>query len=276
MMDAFFGQAKKMVMETVGLQESVAPDAEFEKWHEHVKRLEGMAVVLRRQFNAYAASMTEMVRQNPPLIRCFPSIHSFVWANSVSCARAKRAQTIPITDFESPQSIDLWRFPRQARASASLTAEVASFYDRSETRKKSVRRFVGTNQNFALHCDKILIFLLPSIRFDLGSVHEHMLPSFIARPNLIESTPFVVSTHSDANTEINAGVTQVYKERFGWEVLALFDKWMDELAAIKQRIRALDELRRNAIAHEEKVKDLQARVSKSTDTLGPDRGFSDF
>jgi hypothetical protein len=51
-------------METVGLQESVAPDAEFEKWNEHVKRLEGMAVVLRRQFNAYAASMTEMVRQN--------------------------------------------------------------------------------------------------------------------------------------------------------------------------------------------------------------------
>ena len=48
MMDAFFGQAKKMVMETVGLQDSVAPDAEFEKWHEHVKRLEGMAVVLRR------------------------------------------------------------------------------------------------------------------------------------------------------------------------------------------------------------------------------------
>jgi hypothetical protein len=32
----------------------------------------------------------------------------------------------------------------QARASASLTAEVASFYDKSETRKKSVRRFVGT------------------------------------------------------------------------------------------------------------------------------------
>jgi hypothetical protein len=64
MMDAFFGQAKKMVMETVGLQESVAPDAEFEKWNEHVKRLEGMAVVLRRQFSAYAASMTEMVRQN--------------------------------------------------------------------------------------------------------------------------------------------------------------------------------------------------------------------
>jgi hypothetical protein len=57
----------------------------------------------------------------------------------------------------------------------------------------------------------------------------------------------------------------VYKERFGWEVLALFDKWVDELAAIKQRIRALDELRRNTIAHEEKTKDLQARVSKSTD-----------
>jgi hypothetical protein len=77
----------------------------------------------------------------------------------------------------------------------------------------------------------------------------------------------VCCLQSDANTEINAGVTQVYKERFGWEVLALFDKWMDELAAIKQRIRALDELRRNTIAHDEKVKDLQARVAKSTQTF---------
>jgi hypothetical protein len=75
MMDAFFGQAKKMVMETVGLQDSVAPDAEFEKWHEHVKRLEGMAVVLRRQFNAYATSMTEMVRDREAL---FEFLHSWL------------------------------------------------------------------------------------------------------------------------------------------------------------------------------------------------------
>ena len=87
----------------------------------------------------------------------------------------------------------------------------------------------------------------------------HPIVRFSADPRTMQH-----ALHADANTEINAGVTQVYKERFGWEVLALFDKWVDELAAIKQRIRALDELRRNTIAHEEKVKDLQARVSKST------------
>ena len=51
-----------MVMETVGLQESVAPDPEFEKWNEHLKKIDGMAVILRRHFTAYAASIVEMVR----------------------------------------------------------------------------------------------------------------------------------------------------------------------------------------------------------------------
>ena len=58
----FFDQARKMVMETVGLQESVAPDPEFEKWNEHLKKIDGMAVILRRHFTAYAASIVEMVR----------------------------------------------------------------------------------------------------------------------------------------------------------------------------------------------------------------------
>jgi hypothetical protein len=59
----FFDQAKKMVMQSVGLQDTITPDAEFEKWNEHLKRIDGMAVILRRHFNAYANTMVDMVRR---------------------------------------------------------------------------------------------------------------------------------------------------------------------------------------------------------------------
>jgi hypothetical protein len=97
MMDAFFGQAKKMVMETVGLQDSVAPDAEFEKWHEHVKRLEGMAVVLRRQFNAYATSMTEMVRRHAYVTFDLPLILSVIFSAYFHCCAATFACVCRVT-----------------------------------------------------------------------------------------------------------------------------------------------------------------------------------
>lgn len=63
-MEALFGQAKKLVMETVGLQSSLEPDAEFSKWMENLKKLESMNHLLRKHFSSYASSMVAMVRQH--------------------------------------------------------------------------------------------------------------------------------------------------------------------------------------------------------------------
>lgn len=68
---------------------------------------------------------------------------------------------------------------------------------------------------------------------------------------------------TDAHAEIESASGNIFQEQFGWEVLHLFDKWLDDLAAIKQRIRQLDELRHNAHLQAEKVADLRGKVSRS-------------
>jgi hypothetical protein len=74
------------------------------------------------------------------------------------------------------------------------------------------------------------------------------------------ASKLLIDCFSDAHADINSAVSHMFKEQFGWDLLALFDKWVDELAATRQRIRALDELRHNTLAQEAKVKALQQRM----------------
>ena len=71
-------------------------------------------------------------------------------------------------------------------------------------------------------------------------------------------------TLADAHADINSATAHLFKEQFGWDILSLFDKWVDELAATRQRIRSLDELRHNTAAQDDTVKSLQAKAQRST------------
>ena len=66
---------------------------------------------------------------------------------------------------------------------------------------------------------------------------------------------------ADAHVEIEETAQKIFQEQFGWDVLSQFDRWKEDMVALKQRVRSLDELRISVLEQEGKVK--QIRSSRS-------------
>ena len=74
----------------------------------------------------------------------------------------------------------------------------------------------------------------------LSSVVSDDISSFFSNS---EARKKIVKNYSDITLELSGVTDKLFKEQFGWEVIALFDKWLDEIESLKNKIQTFSDQR---------------------------------
>ena len=107
---------------------------------------------------------------------------------------------------------------------------------------------------------KLVMTLAHSI-IDTARTANAVAEEVVAFYGASEARKRTAKRFADVQLEVGLVVDKVFKEQFGWDVVSLFDKWNEEIAAVKSRINQFSEQRVTVANVEAKLALMQQRKS---------------